>query len=286
VLAIGAVPLFMDVAPASHAAGLPDVERALDAGARAVVVTHLYGQAVAAIGAIAALCARRGVPLLEDCAQAHGARVEGRLSGSFGDAASFSFYPTKNLGALGDGGAVLCTSEAVAQSLVRLRQYGWSDKYMVQQAGGRNSRLDEVQAALLSALLPSLDHDNRRRRAIARRYSEGIAHHQVATPCTPGDDASHVAHLYVLRVRRALSLPLAAARDALRRHLHAHGIGADIHYPVPDHRQRVFDGRYATLRLPHTEALAAQVLTLPCYPELADGDVDTVIAAVNAWEGA
>ena len=274
ILAAGAAPRFMDVSPLTHLAGLEQVRGALDAGAGAVVVTHLYGQALPDIAPIARLCAERGVALLEDCAQAHGAQVDGRCAGSFGDAASFSFYPTKNLGALGDGGAVVTSSAAVAAAVTRLRQYGWGAKYRVELAGGRNSRLDEMQAALLSALLPALDGDNRRRRAIARRYDSAIDHPHVRLPERPGSEAGYVAHLYVLR---------SARRDALRAHLHGMGVGAEVHYPLPDHRQPLFGSRYADLRLAHSEQLAGEVLTLPCYPEMSDAQVDQVAAAVNAW---
>jgi len=277
ILAIGAVPCFMEVSTATHLTGLDEVRRAIDGGARAVVVTHLYGRALPDIAAIALLCAQRGVALLEDCAQAHGARVDGRCAGSFGDAASFSFYPTKNLGALGDAGAVVTNSAEVAAAVARLRQYGWGAKYRVELAGGRNSRLDEMQAALLAALLPSLDRDNARRRAIAQRYGRAITHPLVRAPQHAPGDPGYVAHLYVLRSLR---------RDALRAHLHAHGVGAEVHYPVPDHRQPLFGARFAGLRLPHTEQLAAEVLTLPCYPEMDEDQVGHVINAVNQWPGA
>jgi aminotransferase EvaB len=272
-LAIGAEPVFMDVAPDSRCAGLHDVEQALDAGVKAVVVTHLYGLAAPDTAAIAALCAARGVPLFEDCAQAHGALLDGKRVGTFGLAASFSFYPTKNLGALGDGGAVATNDAAVAARVRALRQYGWSEKYKVDVAGARNSRLDEMQAALLNAFLPDLDTANARRRAIAARYGAGLRHPNVEVPPAGGPES--VAHLYVVRSPR---------RDALRTHLRAAGIAADVHYPIPDHRQPVFGERYAALRLEHTETLAREILTLPCYPEMSDADVDRVIAAVNSWD--
>lgn len=277
ILAIGAVPCFMDVCRDTHLTGLAEVRRAVDQGACAVAVTHLYGQALPDIARIARFCAERGVALLEDCAQAHGARVDGRRAGSFGDAACFSFYPTKNLGALGDGGAVVSASAAVADTVACLRQYGWRAKYRVELAGGRNSRLDEMQAALLSALLPTLDRDNAGRRAIARQYGAAIDHPQVQTPTLPADPESHVAHLYVVR---------SSARDALRAHLHAQGVGAEIHYPLPDHRQALFGARFAAVTLPHTEQLAGEILTLPCYPELSSAQVARVVDAVNQWPGA
>lgn len=272
-LAIGAEPEFMDVDLDSRNASLSEVQRVLSLGVKAVVVTHLYGLAVGEIEAIARLCEQRGVALLEDCAQAHGALVNGRRVGTFGDAASFSFYPTKNFGALGDGGAVVTQRDDVAERVSHLRQYGWSTKYQVSFAGGRNSRLDELQAAILMVFLPHLDGANARRREIARSYGEGIRHADVLLPGEAGE--SSVAHLYVVR---------SARRDALRAHLQARRIASDVHYPIPDYRQPVFGVRYSDIRLKNTERLAAEILTLPCYPEMSDDDVARVVAAVNAWQ--
>lgn len=270
--AIGALPRFMDVDFASRNVTLAEVARALESGVEAVVVTHLYGLATPDIGAIAEYCKRKKIRLLEDCAQAHGARIEGRCAGTFGDAATFSFYPTKNLGALGDGGAVITNSPAVADKVKLLRQYGWTAKYRVQEPGARNSRLDEMQAAILSEFLPLLDETNVRRRAIATKYNSGIAHRSVKVPDHGGE--SYVSHLYVVTSPR---------RDDLREHLHLADIASDIHYPIPDHRQALYGEAYATERLKVTEQLANEILTLPCYPEMSDAAVDSVITAVNGW---
>jgi dTDP-3-amino-2,3,6-trideoxy-4-keto-D-glucose/dTDP-3-amino-3,4,6-trideoxy-alpha-D-glucose/dTDP-2,6-dideoxy-D-kanosamine transaminase len=271
-LVIGAEPFFLDVEVASRNTTLAEVERALAAGVKAVVVTHLYGLAVPQIRQIAECCARQGVPLLEDCAQAHGARVEGRCVGTFGDAASFSFYPTKNLGALGDGGAVVTGNGAIAEKVMRLRQYGWTTKYQVELSGARNSRLDEMQAAILSVFLPDLDAANARRREIAACYSAGLIHPDVSLPAQTGDD--YVAHLYVVQ---------SARRDTLRAHLRDCEIATDVHYPIPDYRQPVFGNRFESVRLENTERLTCEILTLPCYPEMTDAQVGQVIDAVNAW---
>lgn len=271
-LAIGAEPFFMDVDLDSRCASLAEVTRALDAGVKAVVVTHLYGLAAPDIVEIAALCAQRGVPLFEDCAQAHGARIGGKRTGTFGAASSFSFYPTKNLGALGDGGAVVTSDPAIAARMRALRQYGWSDKYKVDVAGARNSRLDEMQAAILSAFLPALDEANARRLAIAERYRAGLRHPYVHVPAAGGE--AYVGHLYVVR---------SARRDGLRAHLREAGIASDVHYPIPDHRQPLFGERFAGVQLGNTELLAKEILTLPCYPEMTDADVDRIIATVNGW---
>lgn len=273
-LAIGAEPFYIDVALDTSNTTLDEVERAVADGCRAVVVTHLYGLAVPEIAEIARLCQARGVKLLEDCAQAHGARVNGQRVGSFGDAASFSFYPTKNLGALGDGGAVATNEDAVAGQVQRLRQYGWGNKYSVEHLGARNSRLDEIQAALLLAFLPALDACNQRRRDIAKQYTEGISHSALQTPEIRGEE--YVGHLYVVRSPK---------RDALRAHLASLNIASDVHYPIPDYRQPAFGERFAKVYLANTEKLALEILTLPCYPEMTHEQVQEVIASVNSWQG-
>lgn len=271
-LAIGAKPYFMDVDAETGSATLEQVKTAVGVGVKAVIVTHLYGLAVPAIREIADFCASKGVMLLEDCAQAHGAKVGGRHVGTFGDAASFSFYPTKNLGALGDGGAVVTGSPTIAEKVGLLRQYGWTAKYRVELAGARNSRLDEMQAAILNEFLPYLDGANSRRREIADRYSSLIRHPDVVVPRQAGQ--AYVAHLYVVR---------SARRDALREHLHVENIATDVHYPIPDYRQPVFADRFSDLYLKNTEVQVSQILTLPCYPEMTDEEVDMVITAVNGW---
>lgn len=271
-LAIGAEPFFLDVDLETRCATLAEVARAIEAGVQAVVVTHLYGLAIPEISQIAQYCAQKGVPLLEDCAQAHGAQIDGKCVGTFGDAASFSFYPTKNLGALGDGGAVVTNNPAIAEKLTRLRQYGWSAKYRVEVAGARNSRLDEMQAAILLEFLPHLDTANARRREIAARYTAQIRRPDLFVPKEGG--AEYVAHLYVVRSSR---------RDALREHLRTVDIASEVHYPIPDYRQPLFGKRFASLTLENTERLVGEILTLPCYPEMTHAEVNEVIAAVNGW---
>ena len=272
ILGAGAAPVFMDVDAQTHCVGLAEVERAVASGAKAVIATYLYGHGIRDIAAIADYCRGRGVLLIEDCAQAHGAKIDGRHAGSFGNASCFSFYPTKNLGGTGDGGAIVSDDEAFAAKARRLRQYGWSSKYTVELPNGSNSRLDELQAAVLSALLVHLDADNARRRAIAGRYSGEITA-SLSLPPTP--EIADVAHLYVMRVP--------AGRDSLRKHLEKNGVGSDIHYPVPDHRQPVFGRQFVHISLPVTERLAGEVLTLPCFPEITDEEVGHVIDVVNGW---
>jgi dTDP-3-amino-2,3,6-trideoxy-4-keto-D-glucose/dTDP-3-amino-3,4,6-trideoxy-alpha-D-glucose/dTDP-2,6-dideoxy-D-kanosamine transaminase len=270
--AIGALPHYFDIDLASHSPTAQGVAQAIANGATGVVVTHLYGRAIPEIARIAAICKESKIPLLEDCAQAHGALIDGIRVGNFGDAASFSFYPTKNLGALGDGGAVATNRLEVANEVRLLRQYGWRNKYSVERANARNSRLDEIQAAFLNEFLPDLEVDNDKRRAIANRYSAQITHPLVCVP--PRSGAETVAHLYVV---------LSSQRESLKRHLASNQIAAETHYPIPDHRQPVFGRTFERLCLPNTETLAAQALTLPCYPMMPVTAVEAVINAVNTW---
>lgn len=272
-LAIGAAPLYLDVDLETRVVTLSAVEFAIREGVKAVVVTHLYGRAVPDIVEIASRCRAAGLALVEDCAQATGAKVGGKQVGSFGDIGCFSFYPTKNLGALGDGGAVVCADAALAGQVGRLRQYGWSAKYQVELAGARNSRLDEMQAAILSEFLPHLDSWNTRRRQIAAIYSTQIKNPAVILPGVGGED--YVAHLYVVRTNE---------RIELQSHLRSLDIASDIHYPIPDNCQPFLGDRFASVYLPNTEQLANEVLTLPCYPEMTDADVQQVAAAVNSWQ--
>jgi len=270
--AAGAEPVFVDIDDDSLLIDEAEARRQL-AAARpaALIVTHLYGRLVPGIEAIAAAARDAGVPLIEDCAQAHGARLGGRMAGTFGDFGCFSFYPTKNLGALGDGGA-LVTGSAERRDRVRmLRQYGWAGKYRIELAGGRNSRLDEVQAAVLRAKLPRLDGWNERRREIARQFTRGIRHPKVGCPPPGGED--YVAHLYVVRT---------VDRQSLQAHLRLRGIATDIHYPLLDYQQPAF-GAGGGHSNPVAERACREVLTLPCFPEMTDDEVAAVVEAVNAW---
>ena len=270
--AIGAEPVFVDVDPQTKLMDLNHLRQVLNAGnIDIVVVTHLFGL-LHDMEAVLRIADAAGVPVFEDCAQAHGASRGGKRAGSFGAAASFSFYPTKNLGALGDGGAVTTNDGELAAKIRRLRQYGWEAKYRAVLSGGRNSRLDEIQAAILRAKLPLLDAWNQRRRAIATRYSQEINHPRVT--CPPVYDEEFVAHLYVVACED---------RESLRAHLSATEILTDVHYPIPDYRQPSLEGLRAWPTLPVTEQLASSIVTLPCYPELWDDEVTQVIAWVNNW---
>lgn len=269
---IGAHPVLIDVDPLTHTVTPETVSDALRAGVDSLVVTHLYGQLAPDTATIVDLCHSHDVPVVEDCAQAHGARTTaGKMAGSFADISAFSFYPTKNLGAIGDGGAVCANTERASQ-VRELRQYGWSSKYTTDTPGGRNSRLDEMQAAFLRCLLPHLDADNAERIRIARSYIDGIDNPHVEMPEITAPN--HVAHLFVCQT---------SERDALRMHLSSHAIATDVHYPIPDHKQSIFEGNLPW-QLPVTERLASRVLSLPCYPGLSDAAIAKVIEAVNAFQ--
>lgn len=268
---LGAEPSYVDIDPQRLTMDPGSLALLLQhAPPAAVVVTHLYGR-MADVGPIAAMCRQAGVPLIEDCAQAHGARHESRSAGAWGAIGCFSFYPTKNLGALGDGGAVVTDDATLAERVRALRQYGWHRKYEVALRGGTNSRLDELQAAVLLAKLPRLDAANDERRAVATRYSAAFA--DLPLVCPPPLGADYVAHLYVVRTPQ---------RAALQAHLAEHGVSCDVHYPVPDHRQPAWAAADAP-RLPATEAACAEVLSLPCYAGLSDEQVQGVIEAVRAF---
>lgn len=267
ILAAGAEPLYVDVDPATMLMD-PRSLAAAAPGVRAVIATHLYGR-MADMPAL--LEAAGGAPVIEDCAQAHGARLHGRHAGTWGAIGCFSFYPTKNLGALGDGGALITSDAALAARIRALRQYGWTAKYTAEAPGGRNSRLDELQAAILLVKLPRLETWNQRRREIAAAYGEALAGHDLGLPPACGPES--VAHLYVVRSRR---------RDRLREALRAAGVGTDIHYPVPDHLQPAAAGRrWAAAALPVTGRCCREVLTLPCFPEMTRDEVRHVVEAVR-----
>lgn len=269
---VGATPLLIDIDPVHYTldpAALADALAHPPAGlppVRAVIVVHLYGQP-GDILAIRDLCRQHGLALIEDCAQAHGARQDGQRVGTFGDAATFSFYPTKNMGALGDGGAVVMHDSAQAGEVAALRQYGWH-KHYISDSAGVNSRLDELQAAILRVKLKHIDAQNARRQAIAAAYDAALEGSALVRPARrPGAD--HVFHLYVVR---------SAERDALQVRLREEGIGSGIHYPAPVHLQPAYDGRVAMgpTGLAQTERASREVLSLPLYPELTDEQVARV----------
>lgn len=269
---IGAPVVYCDVDPITLLATPRTVEAAIGSATRAVVVTHLYGN-VAEIGAIVDLCRPKGIAVIEDCAQAIGGTdAGGRRVGSLGDASAFSFYPTKNLGAIGDGGAVATSSDSIAARVRSLRQYGWAAKYRIEEPSGRNSRLDELQAAVLRIGLAELDERNERRCTIAQRYGDacGAGHVRLVT----GAGCGTVAHLAVVRTPQ---------RVELRRALSDLGIGTDVHYPIPDHRQPGLAPPARLTDLTECERASSEVLTVPCFPEMTDEEVERVAIALGAF---
>jgi len=244
---------------------------ALTTRTRAVMAVHLYGQA-AEMPAIAEFATRNGLKLIEDAAQAHGAVVGRKKVGAWGDAAGFSFYPSKNLGALGDGGAIFTRDAALAETVRAVRNYGSRNRYE-NIYRGINSRLDEMQAAFLRVRLRHLDCENARRREIAARYKREIGNPHVRTPEMPGLEERHVWHLFVIRV---------SERTQFMRKLLNAGIQTAIHYSIPPHRQACFP-EYHGLHLPIIEAIHREVVSLPMNPVMSDNDVASVISAVNAF---
>jgi dTDP-3-amino-3,4,6-trideoxy-alpha-D-glucose transaminase len=265
----GATPVFADVDPARAAIDPRAIEAAITSRTRAILPVHLYGQAadMAAIGAIAG---RHGLAIVEDCAQAHLGTSTGRPVGTLGIAGAFSFYPTKNLGALGDGGAIVTGDAALAARLRRLRNGGQDERYHHVEAGV-NSRLDELQAAVLRARLPWLPAWTARRRALAARYRTALAGAPVEV--SPEVDPGHVYHLFTVRT---------SARASLQAHLAAAGIGSLVHYPVPVPRQPAF-ADLTPSDCPEADRLAATILSLPLHPGLGDAEVDEIAGAAGRF---
>jgi len=267
----GARPVFAEVRDDDLTLDPARLEALLTERTRAVVPVHLYGNP-ADMTAVARFAQQHNLRVIEDCAQAHGASHAGRRAGTFGAAAAWSFYPTKNLGAFGDGGMVTTDDPDIVERLRRLREYGWRERYHSHEHGW-NSRLDEVQAALLLVRQRHLDADNARRREIARAYRGALPPALRGPRCADG--GLGVEHLYVVRISHP-------RRDALRERLNQLGIGTAIHYPIPCHLQQAYRKFGGGLNsLPITERAAKEVLSLPMYPELTDAEVEQVISATR-----
>jgi dTDP-4-amino-4,6-dideoxygalactose transaminase len=269
----GATPVFADIDPTYFTLDPNAVERAASQRTRAIVAVHLYGQA-ADLDALGAIAERRGLVLVEDCAQAHGATLHGRRLGSIGHFGCYSFYPTKNLGAIGDGGLVATNDEKHAACARALREYGWNER-RESTVAGFNSRLDELQAAILRVKLEHLDRDNALRGSIAERYDAALARGPWSLPERRAG-STHVFHQYVVR---------SPERDALLGSLREHGVLAGMHYPVPVHLMPGYRGRIRGCdALAETERAAREVLSLPMYPELEATAVDSVVSAMLAFQ--
>jgi dTDP-3-amino-3,4,6-trideoxy-alpha-D-glucose transaminase len=265
----GAKPVLVDIDPASYTMDPAAARAALTSRTRAIVPVHLYGHP-AEMKALLDIARRHNLLVLEDCAQAHGARYGGQLVGTMGQLSAFSFYPTKNLGAYGDGGAVITNDAQLAERLQRLRNYGQTQRYYHVQKG-INSRLDEMQAALLSVKLAHLDEHNDVRRHLASCYRQHLRGIHVPRERHGEPAVQHVYHLYVVRHRQ---------RDRLADGLKRRGVGTLIHYPIPLHRQPAYaDLGYGAGSLPATESVASEILSLPLYVGLTPGEVQYVAAA-------
>ena len=267
------VPLFADINPHTLNLDLETVKDLINNGAAAIVITHLFGQINPEIEAISKLCEKSEVKLIEDCAQSHGAVLNNSLSGTFGDISCFSFYPTKNLGAFGDAGAIATKSTDLAGICRSLRSYGWRIKYEVELEDGLNSRMDELQAAFLRDILIELPAENATRVEIARLYSREIMNSKIGH--IDWNFESFNAHLFIIKSK---------SRENLIRHLQKRKVATGIHYPIPDHCQLAWRNKHRTLgSLKTVESLAGQILTIPCHPYMTQSEITRVIDALNSF---
>ncbi|MEW6354949.1 MAG: DegT/DnrJ/EryC1/StrS family aminotransferase [Planctomycetota bacterium] len=270
----GAKPVFVDIVPDTYVMDVEQVASMITPRTKAILPVHLYGLTVD-MDPLIRLATDRNLKVIEDAAQAHGATYKGKRAGAIGDVGCFSFYPSKNLGAYGEGGMVTTNDETVAETVRMLRNYGQEDRYR-HKLKGYNSRLDEIQAAMLRVKLKHLDDWNARRREVGGAYTKGLSGSGVATPVEPAG-RQHVYHLYVIRSPR---------RDALREHLKEQGVGTQIHYPIPVHLQGAYKDLGLTKgALPETERAVDEILSLPIYPELSDNEVQQIIDAVKSFSG-
>jgi dTDP-4-amino-4,6-dideoxygalactose transaminase len=261
----GASPVLIDIDPQSYTFDASLLPGLINERTKAIIPVHLYGHP-ADMPAIMAITGEHKIPVIEDCAQAHGAKISGQMVGTFGAMACFSFYPTKNLGAIGDGGAVVTNNPELAHKLRLLREYGWEERY-VSKIAGMNSRMDELQAGILNVKLPALQAKNQRRREIAAIYTERLADSELVLPISK-QGVEHVYHLYVVQSQN---------RAKLQEVLRENGVGTAIHYPQAVHQQPAYLGRLpGSSNLPVTEGLVPKILSLPMYPQLTDEQVQRV----------
>jgi aminotransferase EvaB len=274
---IGVDPMFVDVSPDSFQMTLPQLQIAFEIASakgitpKAIVVTHLFGQLNPEIEQIANFAKSKNIALIEDCAQAIGAKNDSKMAGNFGTLATFSFFPTKNLGANGDGGAVTSNDPMMLERVTQLRQYGWGQKYAIELPFGRNSRLDEVQAAILRVKLPHLSQWNKSRREIFRRYVSSAGknvkfYSQV--------DERFVAHLCPITVE-------GYSQAELTEFFSLRGISTSIHFPIPDHKQKINFKLRNLVELPVTEYACSNLVTIPIFPEMMEDEIDSVCKALK-----
>ena len=271
ILRLGCIPRLIDVdlETAQMSSSVLSSVLAHHSDIKAVIVTHLYGL-MADISAISAITREKKVLLIEDCAQAIGASTDSREAGSWGDASTFSFYPTKNLGCLGDGGAVAFRDAFHYASGRRVAQYGWSERYVISNLNGFNSRIDEIQAAVLLERIQALQSNNGKRRAIVRQYAEALPEsHKMIWQ----DDVSYVGHLAIL---------VGPSRSHIQQVLDAHEVGHGIHYPLTDNSQPAWQEVFTSVSVPNCDQLAKQIVTVPCFPSMTDTEVTRVCTALAA----
>ena len=271
ILRLGCIPVLVDVDLETAQMSLSSLSAALvqHPDLKAVIVTHLYGL-MSDISAISTIARDNHFLVIEDCAQAIGASVDGREAGSWGDASTFSFYPTKNLGCLGDGGAVAFRDAAHYASGRRVAQYGWSERYVISDMNGFNSRLDEIQAAVLLERIQTLQSNNDKRRAIVRQYAGALpaSHHMIWR-----DNDSYVGHLAIL---------VGPSRSHIQQVLDAHEVGHGIHYPLTDNSQPAWQEVFVDASVPNCDLLAKQIVTIPCFPAMSDAEIAQVCTALAA----
>lgn len=265
----GATPVLVDICEEAYTMDPSQLQAAISARTKAIIPVHLYGQA-ADMDPILAIAENRGISIIEDCAQAHGALYKGKKVGSLGLMGAFSFYPTKNLGAMGDGGIIVTFDENIARKIRLLRQYGWQERY-ISALSGTNSRLDEIQAAILRIKLKYLDTWNKKRRALAELYGQHLTH--VRKPAELAG-RTHVYHLYVIATPQ---------QKNLMDYLKGRGIGTAIHYQVPVHLQGAYSKLILYERLPVTEKVCSQIISLPMYPELTGDEIREISNSVNEF---
>lgn len=268
----GAFPRFVDIEPLFYTINPKKIESAITPQTRAIIPVHIYGQP-ADMEPVLEVAKEHNLWVIEDCAQAHGALYKGKRVGSLGNIGCFSFYPTKNLGAIGDGGMVVTDDKELAEKAILLREYGWAQRY-VSHVAGWNTRLDEVQAAILRVKLKYLDEDNLRRKQLADIYHSKLRETSLRLPHIR-DEATHVLHLYVIQSQK---------RDGLLSYLRERNIGASIHYPVPIHLQPAYLHIAGGDTLPETENAAKHILSLPIYPELSASDISLITQAIKEFE--
>ncbi len=269
----GATPVLVDISPDTYTLDPDQLQKVITSKTKAILPVHLYGHP-ADMDRIVPIAEEHDLSVIEDCAQSHGALLHGRKTGSMGDIAAFSFYPTKNLGAIGDGGMVVTDDADLAEKVRLLRQYGWKERNR-SIIPGMNSRLDEMQAAILRVKLQYLDQENTKRREIARVYGHMLPSEDLVLP-SEADSIVHVYHQYVIRT---------PVRDSLKSYLADHGAETSIHYPVPVHLQPAYRGRISNQQIPRTETICGEILSLPMHPCMEEHDATALSTLIAGFFG-